>query len=311
LSRPARLHGKPLKDRSTRDSENLRGMYAMLIAVGMFSVMDTTMKLLAAHYPAIQVAALRSLLPLPLVFAWVAWRGALRSVLQVNWPLHLLRAVLGIAMLSLFAFGLKDLSLAAAYAILFVGPILITALSVVMLKEQVSPQRWIAVAIGMAGVLVVLRPGGSGFITVGGIAILATAVCYAISAITARMLARSDRTEHMMFWLMILMAIGATALATPGWVAVDPEHALLLGGLAVSGFLGQMALNEAFARGEASSVAPFQYSALAWGVAIDWVLWQTLPDHYTLLGAAIIIGSGLYLLRQEKVHAEAEPSRFH
>ncbi|MGI4720229.1 MAG: DMT family transporter [Janthinobacterium lividum] len=281
-------------------------MVAMLFAVGMFSVMDTSMKLLAAHYPAIQVAALRSLVALPLVVAWVAWRGALRSVLQVNWPIHLLRAALGVAMLSLFAFGLKDLSLASAYAILFVGPILITALSVAMLKERVSRQRWIAVAIGMAGVLVVLRPDGSGFLTIGGIAILATAACYAISAITARMLARTDRTEHMMFWLMILMAIGATALAAPGWVAIDDEHALLLCGLAVSGFLGQMALNEAFARGEASSVAPFQYSALAWGVAIDWILWQTLPDRGTLVGAAIIVGSGVYLLRHEKDHAEAE-----
>jgi drug/metabolite transporter (DMT)-like permease len=275
-------------------------MVAMLIAVGMFSVMDTIMKLLAAHYPAMQVAALRSLVALPLVFAWVAWRGALRSVLQVNWPVHLLRAALGIAMLSLFAFGLKELSLAAAYTILFIGPILITALSVVMLKERVSPQRWIAVAIGMTGVLVALRPGGGGFLTVGAIAILATALCYAISAISARILARTDSTEHMMFWLMVLMAIGATVLAAAGWVAIDPSHALLLCGLAVSGFFGQMALNEAFARGEASRVAPLQYSALAWGVAIDWILWQTLPDRYTLVGAAIIIASGVYLLRHEK-----------
>jgi len=292
----------------TRNAGKLRGVYAMLIAVGMFSVMDTAMKLLAAHYPAIQVAALRSLVALPLVFAWVAWRGALRSVLQVNWPLHLLRAVLGIAMLSLFAFGLKDRpghapGLASAYTILFIGPVLITALSVLMLKERVSPQRWIAVAVGMAGVLVALRPGGGGFMTIGAIAILATAACYAISAIAARMLARTDRTEHMMFWLMILMAAGATALAAPGWVAIDPGHALLLGGLAISGFFGQMALNEAFARGEASSVAPFQYAALAWGVAIDWILWQTLPDRTTLLGAAIIIGSGVYLLRHEQVAA--------
>lgn len=287
----------------TRNAENLRGMVAMLFAVAMFSVMDTTMKLLAAHYPAIQVAALRSLVALPLVVAWVAWRGALRSVLRVNWPIHLLRAALGIAMLSLFAFGLKSLSLAAAYTILFIGPILITALSVVMLKERVSPQRWMAVAAGMAGVLVVLRPDGSGFLTIGSLAILATAVCYAISAITACMLARTERTEHMMFWLMILMAIGATALAAPGWVAIDPGHAPLLCALGISGFLGQMALNEAFARGEASSVAPFQYSALAWGMAIDWILWQTPPDRNTLLGAAIIIGSGVYLLRHEKVHA--------
>jgi drug/metabolite transporter (DMT)-like permease len=76
--------------------------------------------------------------------------------------------------------------------------------------------------------------------------------------------------------------------------------------LAVSGFFAQLAINEAFSHGEASVVAPFEYSALAFGVTIDWVLWHTLPDRYTMLGAAIIIGSGVYLIRHEKVHAEAE-----
>jgi drug/metabolite transporter (DMT)-like permease len=76
--------------------------------------------------------------------------------------------------------------------------------------------------------------------------------------------------------------------------------------LAISGFFAQLAINEAFSHGEASVVAPFEYSALAWGLAIDWLLWHTLPDRTTLLGAAIIIGSGIYLIRHERVHAEAE-----
>jgi drug/metabolite transporter (DMT)-like permease len=104
----------------------------------------------------------------------------------------------------------------------------------------------------------------------------------------------------------VLMAIGATPLAAPAWVPVQAEHWLLILLLAVSGFLGQLALTEAFSHGEASVVAPFEYTALAWGVAIDWLMWKTLPDEYTLLGAAIIIGSGLYLIRHETVHAEAE-----
>ena len=78
------------------------------------------------------------------------------------------------------------------------------------------------------------------------------------------------------------------------------------GGLVVSGFLGQLAITEAFSNGKASSVAPFEYTALAWGVALDWLLWRALPDAYTLLGAAIIIGSGIYLVRREAVHAESE-----
>jgi drug/metabolite transporter (DMT)-like permease len=290
---------------SRRDS-NLRSIYAMLVAVAMFSVMDTTMKLLAAHFPPMQVAALRSIASLPLVLAWVGWRGAFRSALRVNWSLQVLRAVVGIAMLALFAYGVNRLSLASAYAIFFVGPILITALSVFILRERVDRTRWAAIGVGMAGVVVVLRPDASGFLSLGGLAVLAAAALYAVSAIAARVLARTDRSEHMMLWLMLMMAAGAFALALPGWVAVQARFLPILVTLAVSGFFAQLAINEAFSHGEASVVAPFEYSALAWGVAIDWILWQTLPDRYTLIGAAIIIASGLYLIRHERVHAEAE-----
>jgi drug/metabolite transporter (DMT)-like permease len=285
---------------------NLRSIQAMLVAVVLFSVMDTTMKLLAQQFPAMQVAALRSLSSLPLVVAYVAWRGGFRSILRVRWPLHWLRAVIGIVMLSLFAYGIRTLSLAEAYAIFFVGPILITALSVFVLKERVNAARWVAIAVGMAGVLVVLRPSGAGFLTLGGLAVLVSAVCYAVSAVTGRILARTERSEHMVFWLMLMMAVGATALAAPAWAAVRAEHLAPIGVLAVSGFLAQLALTEAFSHGEASVVAPFEYTALAWGVAIDWLMWHTLPDQATLVGAAIIIGSGLYLIRHETAHADAE-----
>ena len=291
---------------SARAAANLRSIYAMLIAVAMFSVMDTAMKLLAATYPAVQVAALRGLVSLPLVFAYVAWRGAFRGALRVRWPLHLLRGALGIAMLTLFAFGLKNLSLAEAYSIFFIAPSLITALSVLFLKEHVDAARWIAIGVGLLGVLVVLRPDGAGMLTLGGLAVLAAAGCYAVSAITGRIINRSDRSEHMVLWLMLMMAVGASILAAPGWVGVRAADFWLLSGLAVSGFFGQLAITEAFNSGQASVVAPFEYSALAWGVAIDWLLWNALPDRYTLVGAAIIIASGIYLVRKERAHASTD-----
>jgi len=286
----------------SRLAGNMRSIRAMLVCVAMFSIMDATMKVMSAHFPAMQVAAIRALSALPLVGAYLFWRGGQRSLLRIRWPLHLLRGAIGIAMLALFTFGLKTLSLAEAYSIFFIGPILITALSVFVLGERVNTARWVAIGVGMAGVLVVLRPTGAGFFTVGGLAVLTAAV----SAVAGRVLARTDRGEHMMFWLMVLIATGATPLAAPAWVPVQGEHWLLVVVLAVSGFFGQLALTEAFSHGEASVVAPFEYTALAWGVAIDWLMWKTLPDEYTLLGAAIIIGSGLYLIRHETVHAEAE-----
>ena len=285
---------------------NLRSIYAMLAAAGLFSLMDTAMKLLSETYPAMQVTALRALSSLPLVCLYLLYRGAFKHVLKVRWPLHFLRGALGIAMITLFAYGLKRLSLAEAYSLVFIAPLLITALSVFILKERVDLARWCAIAVGLGGVLVVLRPEGGDFLSLAGLAVLAAAACYAVSAITGRILSRSDASESMVFWLMIMMAAGGVALCWHDWVAIRREDWLLLAGLSVSGFLGQLAITEAFRSGKASSVAPFEYSALAWGMGLDWLLWRTLPDEYTMLGAAIIIASGIYLVRKEAVHVESE-----
>lgn len=289
-----------------RPAGNLYSIYAMVLAVFMFALMDTVMKLLSQRYPAVQVAALRSLTSLPLIVVYVGIKVGYGDIFRIRWPLHILRAVLGIAMLSFFAFGIRKLSLAEAYTIFFIAPAIITALSVWFLKERVDTARWIAIAVGLGGVLVVLRPNGAGFLTIGGLAVLGAASMYAVSAITVGILARTDRSEHMVFWLMVMMSVGATALAAPGWVGMQMGDAPLLLGLALSGFIGQLAITEAFAKGDASSVAPFEYTALAWAVGLDWLLWQTLPDGWTVLGAAIIIGSGMYLIRHEKVHVESD-----
>ncbi len=158
----------------------------------------------------------------------------------------------------------------------------------------------------MIGVLVVLRPTSTGVFTLGGLAVLGAAACYAVSAITVRILSASDSSESIVFWMTLLLAVGAGILAAPGWVSIERAHWPLITGLAVTGFLGQIMITEAFRTGEASAVAPFEYSALAWGVGLDWLLWQVLPDRFTLVGAAIIIASGVYLIRRERSHVEAE-----
>ncbi|MFP5390831.1 MAG: DMT family transporter [Gammaproteobacteria bacterium] len=272
----------------------------MLIAVAMFALMDSVLKVLSTRYPSMQVASLRAITSFPLVCAYVGWRGGFRSVFQVRMPLHLLRGALGIVMLTLFVYGLQTLSLAQAYAIFFIAPALITALSMLILKERVNLRRWLAIVVCLAGVLVALRPSGEGMLTVGGLAILGSATAYAVSAISGRIVGRTDRSEHTVLWMIVYMGIGATVMAIPGWVFPRSSDFLLLFSLAVTGFLGQVAITEAFNSGEASVVAPFEYTALAYGMLLDWVLWHTLPDRYTVLGAAIIIGSGIYLIRHER-----------
>lgn len=278
----------------------------MLFAVAMFALMDAGLKLLAPHYPPLQVAALRGLSSLPFVAAWVLCTVTARSLWRVHWPLHLLRGALGIAMMFGFVYGLRTMPLSTAYAITFVAPMLVTAMAGPLLGEQVGPRRWTAIVIGLAGVLVILRPSGQGMATAGGLAILVAAVCYAAGAITVRLLAQRDSIQAMVFWFVVLLSLGAGALAAPGWQPLRMEDWWVILGVGVAGSVAQIALTEAFRRGEASLIAPFEYTALLWGVMLDIALWGVLPDKVTWIGAGIIVASGLYLLRRERVHAEAE-----
>lgn len=285
---------------------NMVAALAMLAAIGFFSLMDAGLKVLVGEYPAIQVAALRGAASFPLVLAWALATVGPRALVRVRWPLHLLRGALSVAMMFGFAYSLRSLPLSTAYTLFFIAPLLVTALSVPVLRERVGPRRWGAIFVGLFGVLVVMRPTGEGLFTLGGLAVLMAATCYAVSAIMVRVLGRTDSTQVMVFWMVTMLAIGAGVLAAPVWVPVRAEHWLLIAGVGVTGALGQYGITEAFRRGEASVVAPLEYTALAWGVALDLALWGVLPDAITWVGAAIIVASGLYLLRRERVHSEAE-----
>lgn len=287
-------------------SENLRAALIMLVAVATFTLMDAGIKVLSPHYPPMQVASLRGFATLPIALLWVAFQGGLGQLLHVRFGLHLLRGVLGIASLAMWTYGLRALPLSEAYSIFFVAPLLITVFAAIWLGERIGRQRWIAIAVGFAGTLIVLRPTGAGAFTLAGFAILATAVTYAASAIMTRLLGRTDSTHSMVFWLMAMVALGAGALALPGWRPIQPAHWPAIAGIAVTGSLAQWALTEAFRRGQASFIAPLEYTALIWGIGLDWTVWRTLPGPITFLGAAVIIASGVYLLRGERVHAEAE-----
>lgn len=271
----------------------------MLAAVGTFSFMDMGMKLLSPHYPAMQVAALRGQASWPFVMLWVLLAGGPAQLLRVRWSLHLLRGALAVGMLVTFAYALRSLPLAEAYALFFVAPLMITALAVPLLGEHVGWRRWCAIAVGLAGVVVVLRPSGAGMLSLSGLAMLGAALCYAVSAISVRLLGRTDTTQAMVFWMLTMLSVFATVLAWPEWRAVRSEHFLLLVGIGVSGAIGQYCVTEAFRDTPASVVAPLEYTALVWALALDWLLLHTFPAPVTLLGAGIIVASGLYLIRSE------------
>ena len=279
--------------------DRMAGMVAMLTGVAAFAFMDAGLKLLTARYPSTQVAALRGLTALPVVFVWAMFSGGMRQLTQVRWPLHLVRGVLSVFMMITFAFALKELSLAKAYALFFIAPLMIAVLSIFMLGERVSRPQWFAIVIGFCGVLIVLRPDTVGFGWAGTLAVLGTALCYSLSSVLVKVIGRTDSTQAMMFWMTCMLAIGATILALPHWQPIAREHYLVMGGVAVTGAVGQWGITEAFKRAPAASVAPLEYSGLAWVIMIDLLVWSVTPEWRTLAGAAVIIGSGLYLLRHE------------
>jgi drug/metabolite transporter (DMT)-like permease len=271
----------------------------MVTAVALFSLMDAQLKLLAEHYPPLQVAFLRGLLSLPFVVVPVIVRGRLERLRPVNVPLHLVRGAMAVVMLTSFIYAVRETSITATYSIFMCAPLVVAALSVPMLGEKVARSQWIAIGVGLAGVLMMLRPGNSKWGMVGGVAAVIAVAMYALSVITLRRLSQTDTTESMVFSFALLLSIGAGLLAIPGWTALRWSDWPMFIGVGLTGAVAQGFITNAFRHAPAAVVAPFEYTALVWGLLLDLVIWRVLPTSVTLLGGSIVIGAGLYIIHRE------------
>jgi drug/metabolite transporter (DMT)-like permease len=284
----------------TPASRPLKAIGLMLLAVIAFCVMDTVMKLFAPHYPALQITALRGGASLPFVVAPLLLQGRLLELRPVRFPMHLLRAVLMLVVLLGFIYGIRTLSLADAYAIFLSAPLIVTALSVPLLGERVDWQRWLAIAVGLVGVITMLHPTASHMISLGALATLVAATTYACNQIALRVITRSDSTSNVVFWMIGLLTLFAGLMALPGWVPIRREDWPLLIVLGLFAAIGQQLLTEAFRYAAPSVVAPFEYTALLWGMVADRLVWGVLPGARVYLGGGIVIASGLYLIWRER-----------
>jgi len=290
--------GTPSASTLSRDRVGL-GIASMLAGMAAVSVMDALAKWLAAGYPISELVFFRSLFALPLVF-FILWqqRGGV-AALTPRWRLgHALRASLSLGALFAFFTGLRYLPLAEAISIAFAAPLFVTALSVPILGERVGPRRWAAVVAGFLGVLIMTRPGAEAF-RPEALYILAAALCYALSMLVTRRLARSETTPAVML-SGICVALAVSVLALPfGWrtpVGADFWLFVLLG---VVGGIGMYFMTQAYRYAPAAVIAPFDYTALLWGTLIGWLVWQELPGTNVWFGAAIVIASGLYIVHRE------------
>lgn len=276
----------------------LAGIVMMLAGIAGFAVMDATIKWLTADYPVPQVVALRSWFGLPILIMLALREGGLPALKTKRPMVHIGRYLLVLLLSLSFFWVLSMMKLVDAIAIAFAAPIIITALSVPLLKEAVGPRRWVAIAIGFCGVLIMLRPG-MGVFQWASIAALGSAVVYALLMITTRAFKSTESTASLMLYPQLGMSLTGILMVNYFWVTPTPLDLVLFAFAGFFGSIGVMCLTHAFRMAPAAAIAPFEYTALVWATLLGYLVWGELPDRYTLVGALVVIASGLYIIYRE------------
>ena len=282
---------------ASRD-ETGRGIAFACAAVVVFSAVNAMAKWQAASYPISEIVFFRSLFAL-LPVLLLAVRGGFGRALATSMPgTHFLRSLIWfVSVYSTFA-AYHLLPMADAAAIAFSAPLFLTALSALVLHERVGIHRWSAVTAGFLGVLIMIRPG-AGMFQWGALFALCNAVCYAVGSLAVRQMASTERSVTIVFYTMLLATL-LSGLTLPFlWVAPSPLDFAMMVAMGLLGGIGQLLVVQAFHHAPASAVAPWNYTAMIWAALLGWGFWGEVPDETLLVGAAIVIGSGLYLLHRE------------
>lgn len=280
-------------------ANHLRGILLML-AVGLsFTILDATAKHLTQSLPVMEIAwgrYLFHLAVLPLFLGGQTLRSAFRSTRP---GLQILRSTFLLGSTVFFFLAVKYIPLADATAIGFISPLLVTALSVPILSEQVGIRRWIAVIVGFASVLIIIRPG-FGMVHWAMSLPLLTSTCFALYQITTRMLSRSDGVATTYFF-SATVGLAVTTVSLPSlWVTPDLWGWSSLIFLGSAGGFSHYLLIRAFSMAPASLLAPFAYAQLIWSITIGYLWFGDFPDGWTIAGGVIICLSGLYVLYRER-----------
>ena len=299
-------------------NRNRTAILNLIAGIAIFSVQDLILKLLSGQYPLHQAMMFRSVTAIPVMLALTWWMdGSLSGLISRNWPAMLARGGLNFLAYTAYYLALAALPMATTVALYFTAPLFITLLSVFFLREKVSFDRWLAIPVGFAGVILMVRPGGVVF----DWAVLLPVFCgftYAFSMVLARSMGTQNSAAALAFWsnnaflllslaLTIVFGSGAhadlahpsLAFLTRGWAIPPLTDALLMCSCGVIAAVGLTLLTQAYRIGQSSVVAPFEFTFAFWGILWGWLFWQTLPDSLGWVGIAIIIIAGVYVLRAE------------
>ncbi|PZF78736.1 EamA/RhaT family transporter [Aestuariivirga litoralis] len=279
-------------------SPRLTGIVLMMAAMVFFTLLDATAKHLVQSLPPVVAVFGRYAVALGLSIAVILRKGDLALVTTSYPKLQVLRGLLLMASTALNFTAIIYLQLAQTAAIFFSIPLWVCALSVPILGEKVGLRRWIAVAIGFLGVLVIMRPGTGSFHWAMLLSVTAS-LCGAVYNIVTRKVGGRDRAETSLFYVGL---VGAAAAALPlpfVWKTPQGIEWLLLGFMGLAGTIGHFMLIQAHRLAPASALAPYMYTQIVWMIAVGYLFFGDVPDLWTLVGAAIVVASGLFVFAGE------------
>lgn len=274
------------------------GFLLGLLAFFCYSAGDVTVKILAADISALQIFVVNSIIALPLMLAFVLWRGGWASMRSGAPHKQFLRGMLFLLQAFSAFYGFQHLPMAETYSFIFVMPIFTLIFAIVFLREKVCRVQIILMLVAFAGVLVVFRPGISAFNMAALIVLVGSAVG-GLSQVFMRHLAATEGFGASLIYPVLSGAIVAGILILPEWKPLTLEmwQLFLLGGSI--GAVAHSLIVSAFYMAPASQVAPTQYSQIIWGILYGYIFFGDRPDLWVLTGTALIIGAGIWLARIE------------
>ena len=271
----------------------------MLVTTFFFVCVHAAGKYLVASYPVAQVVWGRYVFHL--IFAMAVLGPRLTQVARsANLGLQLLRSLFMLGATAFYFAGVALLPLAETNAITSITPILVTLLAVPVLRERVGPRRWLGVAFGFLGALVIIRPGSGAMDLAAGL-LIACALSNACYHVTTRQLGHRDAPLTTLFYTATVGSLATSAVVPFVWQAMDLAGWLLMAATGGFACVGHFAIIKAYQNAPAAVVAPFNYAILIWSVIFGFFVFGDLPDLWTVVGAAVIAGSSLYILRRERL----------
>ncbi|MDZ4136141.1 MAG: DMT family transporter, partial [Paracoccaceae bacterium] len=281
-------------------SDNTRGILYMNVAMATFTVNDTFMKLTTQSLPLAQAVVIRGALTVVLLLVLAQAMGGLQlRMSRVDAKLMALRTVGELGGTVLFLLALMQMPLANLSAILQSLPLAVTLAAALVMGEKVGWRRMLAIAVGFGGVLLIVRPGPQGF-DVWSMMALGSVACVVLRDLVTRRFSRALPSVTVAFYAASsVLLMGLAGLVTEGWQPVTGAQMVGLSAAALALIMGYLFVVMAMRVGEVALIAPFRYSALLWAIMLGWLAFGALPDGVTLIGAAVVVASGLYTYLRE------------